>query len=71
MKTYGENVSNEAIVSKVLRSLTEDFGHVVAAKEDAKDLSNYSFDVLMSSLLAHGANKLIGLIRKWRRKFFN
>jgi len=56
MKTYGENVSNETIVSKVLRSLTKDFDHVVPAIEESKDLSNYSFDALMSSLLAHEAD---------------
>ena len=35
-----------------MRSLTKDFGNVVAI-EKSKDLSNYSFDALMSSLLAH------------------
>ena len=54
MKTYSENVSNETIVSKVLR-ITKDFDHVVGAIEESKDLSNYIFDVLMSSLLAYEA----------------
>ncbi|KAH0636333.1 hypothetical protein KY290_036765 [Solanum tuberosum] len=53
MKTYGENVSNEMVVSKSLRSLTKGFDHVVAAIEESKDLSTYNFDELMSSLLAH------------------
>ncbi|KAH0661898.1 hypothetical protein KY284_026829 [Solanum tuberosum] len=53
MKTYGENVNNETVVSKVLRSLTKGFDHVVAAIEESKDLSTYNFDELMSSLLAH------------------
>ena len=53
MKKYGENVSNETVVSKVLRSLTKGFDHVVAAIEESKDLSTYNFDELMSSLLAH------------------
>ena len=53
MKTYGESLSNEIVVSKVLRSLTSDFDHVVAAIEESKDLSQYSFDELMGSLLAH------------------
>ena len=41
------------MVSKVLRTLTKDFDHVVAAIEESKDLSKYSFDELMGSLLAH------------------
>ena len=42
-------------MSKVLRSLTRDFDHVVARIEEAKDLSTCSFDALMSSLLASNA----------------
>ena len=55
MKTYGESVSNETIVSKVLISLIKAFDHVVAAIEESKDLSTYSFDALMRCLLAHEA----------------
>ncbi|GKC21964.1 retrovirus-related pol polyprotein from transposon TNT 1-94 [Tanacetum coccineum] len=53
MKSYGENVTDEVTVSKVLRSLSSNFDHVVAAIEESKDLSVYTFDELMSSLLAH------------------
>lgn len=53
MKTQGENVSNETVVSKVLRSLPKGFDHVVVAIEESKYLSTYNFDELMSSLLAH------------------
>lgn len=53
MKSDGENLSTETIMSKVLRSLTKRFDHVVAAIEESKDFSNYSFDELMCSLLAH------------------
>jgi len=35
MKTYGENLSNETTVSKLLRSLTKDFDHVVTAIEES------------------------------------
>ncbi|GJY25819.1 hypothetical protein Tco_0400545 [Tanacetum coccineum] len=53
MKSYGDRINEEAVVSKVLRSLISKFNHVVAAIEEAHDLSSYSFDELMSSLLAH------------------
>ncbi|GJZ61916.1 hypothetical protein Tco_0618053 [Tanacetum coccineum] len=53
MKSYGDRINEEAVVSKVLRSLSSKFNHVVAAIEEAYDLSSYSFDELMSSLLAH------------------
>ena len=53
MRIYGENVNNEMVMSRVLRSLTKGFHHVVAAIEESKDLSTYNFDELMSSLLAH------------------
>lgn len=53
MKSYGEEISNQIVVSKVLRSLTSNFNHVVAAIEESKDFSISSFDELMCSLLAH------------------
>ena len=53
MRTYGEKISDETIVSKVLRSLTPKFDHVVAAIEEAKNLSILSVDELMGSLQAH------------------
>ena len=53
MKSYGETVSDHVVVSKVLRSLTSEFDHVVAAIEESKDLTTYCFDELMGSLLAH------------------
>ncbi|GJX24931.1 retrovirus-related pol polyprotein from transposon TNT 1-94 [Tanacetum coccineum] len=47
MKSYGEQVSDETVVAKVLRSLTPKFDHVVAAIKESKDLSKFSFDELM------------------------
>ncbi|KAK2977519.1 hypothetical protein RJ640_029403 [Escallonia rubra] len=53
MRSYGEKISDETVVAKVLRSLTPKFDHVVAAIEESKDLSFFSFDELMGSLQAH------------------
>ncbi|KAG6402581.1 hypothetical protein SASPL_134778 [Salvia splendens] len=53
MGSYGESISNEQVVGKVLRSLNESFDYLVPAIEESKDLSTYTFDELMSSLLAH------------------
>ncbi|XP_074298766.1 uncharacterized protein LOC141629695 [Silene latifolia] len=52
MKSLGDGISNEIVVSKILRSLDPKFDHVVAAIEESKDLSTYKFDELMSSLMA-------------------
>ncbi|GKF59133.1 hypothetical protein Tco_0175919, partial [Tanacetum coccineum] len=53
MKSYGDKINEEAVVSKVLRSLSSKFNHGVAAIEEAHDLSSYTFDELMSLLHAH------------------
>ncbi|GKF53775.1 hypothetical protein Tco_0160685, partial [Tanacetum coccineum] len=55
MKSYGEQVSHETMVAKVLRSLTPKFDHVVAAIEESNDLSKFSFNESMGSLQAHEA----------------
>jgi len=53
MKAYGDKITDETIVSKVLRSLNKRFDHVLDAIEQSSDLSNFDFDELMSSLHAH------------------
>ena len=53
MRTYGEKISDETIVANVLRSLTPKFDHIVAAIEEAKDLSILFVDELIGSLQAH------------------
>ncbi|KAH0779714.1 hypothetical protein KY290_006141 [Solanum tuberosum] len=55
MRSYGEKVTDQTIVEKILRSLAPKFDHVVAAIEESKDLSVFSFDELMGSLQAHEA----------------
>ncbi|PKA55331.1 hypothetical protein AXF42_Ash003969 [Apostasia shenzhenica] len=53
IKSYSEQISDETIVTKILRSLSPKFEHVIAVIEESKDLSIYFVDELMSSLLAH------------------
>ncbi|GJS07424.1 hypothetical protein Tco_0364220 [Tanacetum coccineum] len=53
MRSYGDSIIDEVIVAKVLRSLAPKFDHVVAAIEELKVLSTFSFDELMGSLQAH------------------
>ena len=53
MRSYGEKIDSQIIVSKVLRRLTTKFEHAVTAIEESKDLATYSFDELMICLLAH------------------
>ncbi|KAL4032489.1 hypothetical protein IC575_005567 [Cucumis melo] len=53
MQTYGETIKDQTIVEKVLRSLTPKFDHVVAAIEESKNLSTFTFIELMGSLEAH------------------
>lgn len=55
MKVFGEKISDQTVVEKVLRSLTSKFDHVVAAIEESKDLSQFSFVELVGSLQAHEA----------------
>lgn len=53
MKSYGENMTNEHVVSKGLRSLISKCDHVVAVIEESKDMKEYTFDELMGPLQAH------------------
>ena len=53
MRSYGEKIDSQIIVSKVLRSLTTKFEHAVTAIEESKDLATYSFDELMIAILDH------------------
>lgn len=52
MKSYGEVISSQTVVNKLLRSLNPVFNHIIVAIEESKDLSTYSFDELMCSLLS-------------------
>uniref|UniRef100_A0A3Q7GIG9 DUF4219 domain-containing protein n=1 Tax=Solanum lycopersicum TaxID=4081 RepID=A0A3Q7GIG9_SOLLC len=49
MKSYGEDIFEETFIAKVLKSFTPKFEHIVVAIEESHDLSDYTFDELMSS----------------------
>ena len=53
IRAYGDTISEQTVVAKVLKSLTIKFDHVVAAIKESKDLATYTFDELMGSLQTH------------------
>ncbi|KAH0748368.1 hypothetical protein KY290_027600 [Solanum tuberosum] len=69
MKSYRKNISDEIVMAKMLRSLTKKFEHAVAAIEESKDLSKYSFDVLMDYYIAH-VDKINKCHKKIKEKAF-
>ena len=53
IRSLGEDLKEQKVVEKVLRSLTPKFDHVVAAIEESKDLTTLSVNHLMGSLQTH------------------
>ncbi|GAV77485.1 UBN2 domain-containing protein, partial [Cephalotus follicularis] len=53
MRTYGEKISDQKLVEKVLISLPEKFDPKVSAIEESKDLSTVTLNELISSLQIH------------------
>lgn len=69
MKIYGDNITSETIVGKVLRSLHYDYRHIVTAILESKDLSTYTFDELMSSLIAHEERLSMSIVNAEEKAF--
>ncbi|XP_039143999.1 uncharacterized protein LOC120281163 [Dioscorea cayenensis subsp. rotundata] len=55
IKGLGFELTDEEVVSKVMRSMTEKFNHVITSIEEARDVSKLSLNELSGSLLAHEA----------------
>jgi hypothetical protein len=53
IRKFGENLSEQKVVEKILRSMPMKYDHVVAAIEESKDLSVLTVDELFGSLQSH------------------
>ncbi|XP_019460007.1 PREDICTED: uncharacterized protein LOC109359766 [Lupinus angustifolius] len=53
MKAYGEKISDQSIVEKILRTLTPSFDHIVVAIEESNRLEDMKVEDLQGSLEAH------------------
>ncbi|MQM20279.1 hypothetical protein Taro_053296, partial [Colocasia esculenta] len=56
LSSLGKNLSDEETVKKILRSLTLSWTPKVTAIEEAHDLTKFSIDKLIGSLMAHEIN---------------
>ncbi|XP_017640187.1 uncharacterized protein LOC108481587 [Gossypium arboreum] len=69
LHSYGEQIFDEIIVEKVLRSLMTKFDHVVVAIEESKDLSVLFVDELMGYLQSH-ETRINRLVEKREEQVF-
>lgn len=56
MRNVGEDMPDNKIVEKILRTLSEKFTYIVCSIEESKDIESLSVDALQSSLLCHEQN---------------
>lgn len=53
MKTLGEDITNEMMVKKVIRSLLPRWNNVAIIIEESKNLTTLTYDNLIGSLMNH------------------
>ncbi|KAL4021013.1 hypothetical protein IC575_019802 [Cucumis melo] len=53
LRSNGEEVGDQRVVEKILRSMPRKFEHIVVAIEESKDLSTLSINSLIGSLQSH------------------
>ncbi|XP_019459987.1 PREDICTED: uncharacterized protein LOC109359748 [Lupinus angustifolius] len=53
MKAYGEKLTNQSVLKKILRTLTPNFDHIVVAIEESKNLEVLKIEDLQGSLEEH------------------
>lgn len=53
IRSYGDTVTDQKIVEKMLRIFPFKFDHIVIAIEESKDLKSLSINELMGSLQTH------------------
>ncbi|CAL0330164.1 unnamed protein product [Lupinus luteus] len=53
MKAYGEVITDQKIIEKILRTLTPNFDHIVVAIEESRNLEELKLEELQGSLEAH------------------
>ncbi|XP_019418440.1 PREDICTED: uncharacterized protein LOC109329227 [Lupinus angustifolius] len=53
MRSYGEEIKEQTVVEKVLRTLIPKYDHIVVVIEESKNLEDYKVEELQGSLEAH------------------
>ena len=73
MRIYGENISKQNIVEKILRCLPSAFDYFVVAIEEPRDLSTFNENELLGSLVSHkemvNRNQIKLLEKKFQSRF--
>jgi len=57
MKNYGEKITDQTIVEKILRTLNPKFDHIVVAIEESKKLKDLKVEELQDSILLRRMSK--------------